>query len=64
MVAVDALPLYRKYTDLFEIDSVPETELKEVAGQVAARVVAAFPDAGGAAVSEGVARRDVTAPQP
>ncbi len=47
LVKVDALPLYRKYNDLFEIDSVPEAERKAVAQQVADRILAKL------AVSEG-----------
>ena len=35
LVQFDALSHYRKYTDLFDIDSVPEAERKEVARQVA-----------------------------
>ena len=35
LIQIDALSLYRKYTDRFDIDSVPETERKEVARQVA-----------------------------
>ncbi len=37
---LDAYPLYRKYSDLFEIDSVPEAERLAVARQVAERVLA------------------------
>jgi len=39
LVEVDALPLYRKYTDLFDIDSVAEGERMAVAKQVAERVL-------------------------
>ena len=39
MVEIDALPLYRKYTDLFEIDAVPEADRIAVAEQVAERVL-------------------------
>lgn len=39
LVELDALPLYRRYTDLFEIDSVPEDERREVAGEVAHLVI-------------------------
>jgi uncharacterized metal-binding protein len=35
LVQFDALSHYRKYTDRFDIDSVPEQERKEVARQVA-----------------------------
>lgn len=64
LVKVDTLPLYRKYVDLFEIDSVPEAERKAVAQEVADRILAKFSESGGFAVSEGLARREVTAPQP
>ena len=40
LVEIDALPLYRKYQDLFEIDSVPEAERNAVAEEVARRVMA------------------------
>jgi len=40
LVEIDALPLYRKYGDLFEIDSVPETERHAVAEDVARQVLA------------------------
>ena len=40
VVHVDALPLYRKYTDVFLADDVPEDERKQVARQVADKVVA------------------------
>ena len=35
LVQFDALSHYKKYTDLFDIDAVPEKERKEVAGDVA-----------------------------
>ena len=35
LIQFDALSHYNKYTDLFDIDSVPEAERKEVARQVA-----------------------------
>ncbi|MBW2149897.1 MAG: hypothetical protein JRG73_11855 [Deltaproteobacteria bacterium] len=38
----DALSLYKKYTDLMEIDAIPEAELKEVARQVADKVLSAL----------------------
>lgn len=40
LVQFDALSLYRKYTDRFDIDSVPEGERKETARQVADIVLA------------------------
>jgi len=38
----DALAVYQKYTDLFDIDEVPEAERKLVARQVADSVLAAM----------------------
>ena len=38
VVHIDALPLYRKYTDLFSMDAVPEEERKDVARQVADKI--------------------------
>lgn len=40
LVEIDALPLYRKYGDRFEIDSVPEAERNAVAEDVARSVLA------------------------
>jgi uncharacterized metal-binding protein len=40
VVHIDALPLYKKYTDIFLIDDVPEQERKEVARQVAGKIIA------------------------
>ncbi len=40
LVQFDALSLYGKYTDLFDIDSVPETERRETARKVANIVLA------------------------
>jgi len=40
VVHFDALPYYRKYTDVFLTDDVPEEERKTVARQVADRIVA------------------------
>jgi hypothetical protein len=37
---IDALPLYKKYTDVFLADDVPELERKQVARQVADKVIA------------------------
>lgn len=42
LVEFDALSVYQKYTDLFEIDDVPEAERREVARQVADSVSAAL----------------------
>jgi len=40
LVEIDALPLYRKYVDLFEIDSVAEAERNAEAEEVARQVLA------------------------
>jgi hypothetical protein len=40
MIHIDALPLYKKYTDIFLMDDVPEDERKAVARQVADKIVA------------------------
>jgi hypothetical protein len=40
VVEIDALPLYKKYTDIFLMDDVPEDERKAVARQVAGKIVA------------------------
>lgn len=39
MIQFDALPFYRKYTDIFSMDDVPEEERKAVARQVADKVI-------------------------
>ena len=40
VVHIDALPLYKKYTDIFLMDDVPEEERKAVARQVADKIIA------------------------
>ena len=40
MIQFDALPFYRKYTDIFLMDDVPEDERKAVARQVADKIIA------------------------
>lgn len=40
VVHIDALRLYRKYTELFSMEDVPEEERKAVARQVADRIIA------------------------
>ena len=40
LVQFDALSVYQKYTDVFEIDDVPEEERKKAARQVADKVLA------------------------
>jgi hypothetical protein len=39
MMQFDALPFYRKYTDIFLMDDVPEEERKAVARQVADKMI-------------------------
>lgn len=39
IVHIEALPYYMKYTDVFLMDDVPETERKETARQVADRIL-------------------------
>jgi uncharacterized metal-binding protein len=39
IVHIDALPLYKKYTDIFSMDDVPEEERKEVASKVADKIL-------------------------
>ena len=40
VVHIDAYPLYKKYSDVFLMDDVPEEERKAVARQVADRILA------------------------
>ena len=40
MIQIDALTFYRKYTDIFGMNDVPEDERKAVARQVADRIIA------------------------
>ncbi len=44
VIHVDALPLYRKYTDVFLVDDVPEEERKATARLVADQVIAMLKD--------------------
>ncbi len=46
VVHFDALPLYKKYTDVFLMDEVPEAERKAVARQVADKIIAKLRQAG------------------
>lgn len=39
MTDIDVLPLYRKYTDVFLMEDVPEEERKVVARQVADKII-------------------------
>lgn len=40
VIQIDALPFYRKYTDIFLMDDVPEEERKAVAREVADKIIA------------------------
>lgn len=40
IIHFDALPMYRKYTDLFRIEDVPEAERKAVARELADKILA------------------------
>ncbi len=40
MLHIDALPLYKKYTDVFLMDDVPEEERRAVAREVADKIIA------------------------
>ena len=40
VVQIDAYPLYKKYTDIFLMEDVPEEERKAVARQVADKIIA------------------------
>jgi hypothetical protein len=53
MVEIDALALYKKYTDRFAIDEVPETERNAVAAQVAELVLTKLANVSSAAASSG-----------
>ena len=43
VVHIDALPLYKRYTDIFLMDDVPEEERKAVARQVADKISETLP---------------------
>jgi uncharacterized metal-binding protein len=40
MIHIDALPLYKKFTDVFLMDDVPEEERKAVSREVADKIIA------------------------
>ncbi len=40
VIHIEALPFYRKYTDIFSMEDVPEDERKAVARQVADKIIA------------------------
>ncbi|MHC4647406.1 MAG: hypothetical protein ACYTBJ_18090 [Planctomycetota bacterium] len=44
LVQFDALFFYKKYTDVFDIDEVPEAERKDLARQVADKILASLKD--------------------
>lgn len=44
MIHIDALPLHRKYSDIFLMDDVPEAERIDVARQVADKIIAIVRD--------------------
>lgn len=46
IVHIDALPLYKKYTDVFDTEDVPEEERRTAARQVADKIIAKLNDAG------------------
>lgn len=39
MIHIDALPLYKKYTETFLMDDIPKEERKSVARQVADKII-------------------------
>jgi uncharacterized metal-binding protein len=46
VIHIDALPLHKKYNDVFLMDDVPETERKAVARQVADKIIAQLKQSG------------------
>ena len=46
VIHIDALPLYKKYNDVFLMDDVPEAERKAVARQVADKIIGNLQHAG------------------
>jgi len=51
MIHIDALPLYKKYTNIFLMDGVPEDERKAVARQVADKIIAKLKQEGSVATA-------------
>jgi hypothetical protein len=45
LIDIDALPLYKKYTDVFLMEDVPEDERKAVARQVADKIIGMLKEA-------------------
>jgi uncharacterized metal-binding protein len=52
VVHIDALPLHKKYSNVFSMDDVPEQELKAVARQVADKIIATLTRSGDVAVAQ------------
>jgi uncharacterized metal-binding protein len=46
VIHIDALPLYKKYTDVFLMDDVPEEDRKAVAREVADKIIAKLGEEG------------------
>ena len=46
VIHIDALPLYKKYNDIFLMDDVPEAERRTVARQVADKIISQLRQAG------------------
>lgn len=46
VIHIDALPLHKKYNNVFLMEDVPEEERKAVARQVADRIIAKLKDEG------------------
>ncbi len=62
VIHIDALPLYKKYTDVFLMDDIPEEERKAVAREVADKIIARLKrdmtvTAGGRSLNEAPASR-------
>jgi hypothetical protein len=55
VVHIDALPLYKRYTDLFSMDDVPEEERKAVAREVADKIIAKLQQEGSVTTSQAAA---------
>ncbi len=51
VIQIDALPFYKKYTDIFRMEDVPEDERKSTARQVADRIVARLKDQEAASIA-------------
>ena len=64
LIQFDALQVYRKYTDVFDIDAVPEQEREEAARQVANHVLAQLGCAGSKPSSRNTPQRSACAAGP